>query len=318
MPRTLTLFALFALSSAGCATRVVYREDPPPTVSFAAGPGCSPDSPCVNTYYWDEWREVYVFYDGYRYIDCTGLPGGYPIPPYGFAYGAPPRGYVPPSAWVPAPGAYRPPLGYVRGRAPRPSPVVVQPPPPARGGSYGFNGPPPNAGGVYVSPPPPAGGSGYVAPPPSHGYVAPAAGYAYTEEPGGWARPTAPGGFPQEPVRTSEPASQGLQTGTHAEPSRADEQTGSRAEPARTWQAQPPPGRGFESSPGGYRAEPGRTYEPPVQRAESPTLPGAERLPPPGATLAQPANRKPPPPPEPVRIAPVMVPQGAPMHRTAH
>jgi len=311
MPRTLTLLAVLALGTGACATRVEYREDPPPTVSFAAGPACSPDYPCLNTYYWDEWRGVYVFYDGARYIDCTGRPGGYPLPPYGFAYGPPPRGYVPPSAWVPAPGTYRPPVGYVRGRVPPPSPVVVQPPPPARAGTYGFNAPPPNAGSVSVAPP--SASRGEIAAP-----AAPAR--VEIEQPAGWTRRNPAGGFPSEAVQPTEPPEQHPQTGTHAEGGAASEPHGTyRAEPERTWQpAAAQPGRGFEAPSGTSRAEPAHSYEPPVTRAENPAPPPAERLPPPGAVPAQPASRKPPPPPEPVHPAPALAPAGAPMHHGAH
>ena len=88
----LALFALLAFS--GCTLRAVtYRERPvyaETTVST-----CADGYACTNTYYWDEWREVYVYYDGYRYHDCTGLAGAYSPPPYGVSYYAVPYGYRP-------------------------------------------------------------------------------------------------------------------------------------------------------------------------------------------------------------------------------
>src|SRR6266700_3313129 len=101
MRLSVALSLLGPLALAACAVRTVEYREP---IAVTAAPLCSPDYPCTNTYYWDEWREVYVYYDGYRYIDCTGMAGSYPLPPEGVFYTAPPTGYVPPSAWIPPRG----------------------------------------------------------------------------------------------------------------------------------------------------------------------------------------------------------------------
>ena len=88
--------SLSLMALGGCVERVVYRDRPVEQPTVAAV--CSPDYPCTNTYYWDEFRYVYVYYDGYQYYDATGYPGAYPLPPATAIIYSPPVGYVPPSA----------------------------------------------------------------------------------------------------------------------------------------------------------------------------------------------------------------------------
>src|SRR5688572_7866525 len=113
LPRvsTVTSTGLLALIVAsGCTARVYeYRGRPTTTVTTTT---CDPNYPCHNTYYWDEYREVYVYYDGYRYWDATGMPGAYPVPPTHIDCYGPPPGYVPPSAYRAERGRYKPPRNY--------------------------------------------------------------------------------------------------------------------------------------------------------------------------------------------------------------
>jgi hypothetical protein len=289
--------SLLLVLTAACAVRTVeYREDPPPPVAVAAAPLCSPDYPCANNYYWDEWREVYVFYDGYRYIDCTGLPGGYPLPPVGVLYTAPPRGYIPPSSWMPPRGTYRPPVGYVRRGTP--APYLVEAPPPA-GQRYGFSGPPANAGGVVVAPPPPGAGTGVsvAPPPPSSGYVAPGAGHAYVA-PAGVAPPPPP---PPANVYVAP-------SGGYARRYEGQGREGTRGGFEVNTAPNPPPSRQYEGQPRDY----GRgVMAPPA--AMAPAAPTRQYEGQPrayGASPQNPNNRKPPAPPAPVRAAPQAAPSG--------
>ncbi|MBL8954505.1 MAG: hypothetical protein JNK82_27245, partial [Myxococcaceae bacterium] len=141
----LPLAALLVVTS-GCVVRTTRTVR-----TNAAVVVCDPAYPCSGSYYWDEWREVYVYYDGYRYIDCTGRPGEWPLPPAGVVYYAPPAGYVPPSSWIPPRGTYLPPVGYVRHNRAPPSWVHDARPVPGGGYNNGYNN------GSY--PPPPPGGS---------------------------------------------------------------------------------------------------------------------------------------------------------------
>jgi len=177
--------AALGLLSSGCYVRTY----PATRVVTTTTTSCDPRFPCSNTYYWDEWRACYVFYDGYRYYDALGTPGTYPLPPQNIVISYPPSSYVPPSYYVPPRNTYAPPPRY---QAAPPNyhtaiPVTWQSAPPSRGGNYGNvpppppnnNGygnvpPPPNTGG-YRPPPPPSGNGNYVPPPPpsSGGYVPP-------------------------------------------------------------------------------------------------------------------------------------------------
>ena len=67
--RSLPLIGLALLGTACTVRTYEYRERPTTYVAT-----CDPSYPCANTYYWDEWRGVYVFYDGYRYYDALGTP----------------------------------------------------------------------------------------------------------------------------------------------------------------------------------------------------------------------------------------------------
>jgi hypothetical protein len=210
-----------ALVSSGCAVRSYeYRDRPTTTVVTTA---CDPMYPCANTYYWDEWRGVYVFYDGYRYYDALGAAGTYPLPPRDIIITYPPPTYVPPSAYRPPRGTYYAPHRYSsppqrwheavpannRGYYADPgSPVFTAPqtsgqgrstyvPPPSSGGNYV---PPPgyvapgssNQGGNYTAPggyvPPRSGSGNYVPPPPpssgNGNYVPPPSSGGYVAPPG--------------------------------------------------------------------------------------------------------------------------------------
>ncbi len=217
-----TVTALLALS--GCRVRSYVRTPGYETVTVT----CDPNYPCSNTYYWDEWREVYVYYDGYRYWDATGMHGAYPVPAPDVICYAPPYGYVPPSNFRPPRGTYRAPHGYrspnydnpnhgtapvtPRGAEPRPPSGNAwgQPPPPGNarppsGNAYGppaGSAPPPSGSGwgppSSGSAPPPPSGSGWA--PPSSGSAPPPSGNAYvppverTQRRGGFFEPPAPTG----------------------------------------------------------------------------------------------------------------------------
>ena len=102
----LTAAAAFAmLAASGCT----YRSyDRPRQTTYYPAAECDPNYPCRDTYYWDEWRECYVFYDGQRYWDATGSPGTYPPPQrFDVYYAPPPYGYVPPSNFRPPRGTWR-------------------------------------------------------------------------------------------------------------------------------------------------------------------------------------------------------------------
>lgn len=165
--------AAVALLASGCRVRTY-----PVTRVVTTTASCDPRYPCANTYYWDEWRTCYVFYDGYRYYDALGTPGTYPLPPQNIVVTYPPSNYVPPSYYVPPPNTYRPPSRYVpppRGYHTaipvqwhqQPPTVAYVPPPPNSGGYV----PPPPSGnyGNRPPPPPPSGGYGNVPPPPPSG-----------------------------------------------------------------------------------------------------------------------------------------------------
>ncbi len=171
----LVVGSLMALS--GCYVRPYVYERP--GYAVVATTTCDPNYPCGNTYYWDEYREVYVYYDGARYWDATGLPGCYPRPPEGYAYYAPPYGYVPPSAYRAPHGYFRPPPGYVHGStaANTHGSANVNSPP---GGVHG------STSGSYI-PPPPGSASSPTAPQ----QLAPASGRLVSP---GWQRLISPAG----------------------------------------------------------------------------------------------------------------------------
>lgn len=160
-------------------------------------PGCSPDLPCDNTYYWDEWRSVYVYFDGARYHDATGLPGAYRPPPSGMRCGGVPMGYAPPSNYRGRPGQFSAPPSYRT-----PSWWASSPPPPP-GSGYG-SAPAPNPGRGY-GPPPVANSPTPSGPPPGQanlgGIPAPRGWYGN----GSGAKP---------------PSSQTIDDGAHGGPSR--------------------------------------------------------------------------------------------------
>lgn len=182
LPMKGILVAVLALMASGCvvrtrATRVVSTTT------------CDPNYPCANTYYWDQWRTCYVYYDGYRYYDALGTPGTYPLPPSTVIVTYPPRTYAPPSYYVPPYNTYAPPRGYVPPPQNYHTAIPVQwhsrppsygntggnsyvPPPPSYGNNGNYVPPPPsygNTGGNRAPPPPPSSGGnyGYVPPPPS-------------------------------------------------------------------------------------------------------------------------------------------------------
>ena len=101
----------FALLS-GCTVRTVEYRDRPYTTTVATTL-CEPGYACANSYYWDEYRQMYVFYDGDPVLRRAGHAGSYPLPPRDVYVTYPPRGYVPPSSYRPPPNAYQPPPRYV-------------------------------------------------------------------------------------------------------------------------------------------------------------------------------------------------------------
>ncbi len=267
--------SVFAIS--GCAVR--SYDYVRPDVYETSTLSCDPNSPCGNTYYWDEWREVYVYYDGYRYWDATGLPGTYPEPPSGLFSYAPPYGYVPPSDYRPPHGRYHSPPGY-RSRdygnprqheatavtLPRGNPEP-QPPSgnawgnggnarPPSGHAYGPPAAAPPSGSAY-GPPSGAPPSGSAYGPPAGS--APPSGSAYGPPAVGGGVPPARnggGGFFDSPPRNSAPPS-GSVSVPPAERALPAPPSGNAYVPPP-----PPPSRGgfFEPAPVQTQPAPGNSY----------------------------------------------------------
>lgn len=216
-----SLIAGVVLVTASACTVRAYPYGPPRAVRMAQR--CDPMYPCPNSYYWDEWRGVYVYYDGYRYYDALGTPDTYPLPPVGLAITFPPPSYVPPSYYRAPLGAFTPPYEY---RSPPHywHQAAVQ--------HHGYSGvpgapPPPNSGYApgphHVAPPPPPGGFG-PPPPPSSGRAPPP--------------PPSSGFAPPPPMAAPPPPA------SHAPPPPA-----SHAPPPPSGAATPPPGGGAPPPP---------------------------------------------------------------------
>ncbi len=260
MRLTSALCTLAMISAMGCATApiVEYRRPPPPVVDATAN--CDPNYPCPTSYYWDEWREVYVYYDGYKYIDCTGMPGATRCRRRASSIaGTAARLRKPPTAWVPGRGGtYHAPVGVVaRGG---PAPPLPQPVRDAYGNpnNAGLVGRMPQAWTNLPAPPslPPAYPYPYAGQPPAQGYQGqPPVGYVGPQNPNRYGEPNRPGEVvppPQqprgdivEPPRDGRPSAYGppprQEPGRYAEPT----------EPARGGYGAPPPpvggARAYES-----------------------------------------------------------------------
>ena len=145
----LPAIGVLLLGSACTVRSYEYRTRPTAYAYTTPAETCSdPRYPCGNSYYWDEWRSVYVFYDGTRYYDALGTPGSYPLPPQNIVITYPPYGYVPPSAYYAPPNLYYPPRSYVS-----PPPDYHRSMPVPGGGSYTYV-PPPRGSGINTAPPP--------------------------------------------------------------------------------------------------------------------------------------------------------------------